>query len=73
MHKEDLYDLADTYHSWAPNTTVWNSMLDAIENKTTKYNDARDFYVHMGSKLEDMLIQYVSVDFCRTSFDVRVL
>ena len=56
MHKEDLYDLVTTYYNWERNGTSWQSMLDSVDNKTAKYKDARDFYVHMGSKIEDMLI-----------------
>ena len=56
MHKEDLYDLAAAYYNSTSNDTVWQSVLDSVGNKTSKYKDARDFYVHMGSKIEDMLI-----------------
>lgn len=56
MHKEDLYDLVTTYYTETLNETTWQSLLESFSNKTTKYDDARHFYVHMGSKIEDMLI-----------------
>ena len=66
MHKENSYDLAAAYYNSTSNTTAWQTVSKLFENKTTKYKNARDFYVHMGSKIDDMLIQCVAVDFCRT-------
>ena len=56
MHKEDLYDLASAYYNGTLNATAWQTILNSAESKTAKYKDARDFYVHMGSKIEDMII-----------------